>query len=568
MMARKLSVASAFVIAGSVFIAPRAFPEGDIQITAPANVVENPFAAPQPRTRVVSAEPQPSQGRPTTYQNPFAKASKAPPIDTSLRLGPVSRWQRPVIPRGEPSVIKAAVLSQPSPTATEPAHLGWDQLPPVEDLLQQAANRVVTDPTSIDRVAVPHQSTLVAPTPLGQPAWIAAHIDIADPLESMSSIRFGKPPIASIHNGQPANSPTADEDAVPNFVSDGEDTPECWLAHAQDAALNAESVEELSTIIALCDRGLHVSPSAKTLSSLRRLCAWAHNRRGEYFADSQRPEDAIKDFQDAISMDPNCALAIHNRAVTFAQRNQYAAALRDFNRVIELNPGLAVAYRNRAELLAALGRMDEAVVDYDQAISALPEDAALLQARAYAYQRLGDFAHAAADINRAIQLAPRDPDALTQRGNLSAEQGNFEQAQEDFRRAIASDSNWADAHRSLAWLYATCPDRRFRNAELALPSAHRAAQLASPDDYQVLDTLAAAYACGGQFDEAVKLQQKALVAAPRVFSTPLEERLKLYQRDQAFSSAPVAGKVRTVSHETTAPSPSPRPTPASRNMPR
>ena len=83
-------------------------------------------------------------------------------------------------------------------------------------------------------------------------------------------------------------------------------------------------------------------------------------------------EDALTDFQSAISLDPKCSLAIHNRAVTLAQQNQFAAALRDFNRVIELNPGLAVAYRNRAELLAALGRMNEALSDYNQALESLP----------------------------------------------------------------------------------------------------------------------------------------------------------------------------------------------------
>ena len=90
-------------------------------------------------------------------------------------------------------------------------------------------------------------------------------------------------------------------------------------------------------------------------SSLRKLAAWAHNRRGELSADAQRPDEAIHDFQVAISLDPTCSLAIHNRAVSLAQRNQYAAALRDFNRVIELNPGLAVAYRNRAELQCCAG---------------------------------------------------------------------------------------------------------------------------------------------------------------------------------------------------------------------
>ena len=148
----------------------------------------------------------------------------------------------------------------------------------------------------------------------------------------------------------------------------------------------------------------------------------------------------------------------------------------------------------------------------------MPDDATLLRARAHAYQRLGDFTHAAADIDRAIEFAPHDPDALTQRGNLAAEQGKFEQAQEDFRQAIAIDPNWAEAYRSLAWLQATCPDRQFRNPQQAIAAAEQAAQLSPPDDYLILDTLAAAHACGGQFDQAVQFEEKALAAAPRELS--------------------------------------------------
>jgi tetratricopeptide (TPR) repeat protein len=267
-------------------------------------------------------------------------------------------------------------------------------------------------------------------------------------------------------------------------------------------------------------------------------------------------------------MDPNCSLAIHNRGVTFAQRNQFAAALRDFNRVIELNPGLAVAYRNRAELLAALGRMEEAIADYTRAMSSLPEDASLLRARAHAYQRMGDFAHATADVNRAIQLAPHDPELITQRGSLAAEQGKFEQARDDFRSAIATDSTWADAYRSLAWLQATCSDPRYRDAQQALAHAEQAAKLLPEDDYLILDTLAAANACSGNFGNAIDLQEKAIAAAPRDLSTPLEERLALYQGNKAFTSSPARNQVRTVSHEVPARGATSQPSPASRQLPR
>ena len=534
-------------------------------------------------------------GELTTYQNPFANMSKAPPIDTSLRPGPVSRWQRPAIPGNDLSAIKSAVLSQAQTAAAAPKHNPWDQLPPAEALRQHAATQnAPTDPTFYDRLTNSDQIIRFTPAPLTQPGLVTAEAKQNASVAKAGPAPFKEPPNAAaipaqlaeatpiapvvaksdkmtkafaVDSTEPLVVPAASKDELPTMISDCPDTSEDWLAQAQEVATGAESAEELSAVIEVCDRGIHEKPSAKMLLSLRKLSAWAHNRRGEMHADAQRPDEAIQDFQTAISMDPKCSLAIHNRAVTLAQRNQFAAALRDFNRVIELNPGLAVAYRNRAELLAALGRMEEAVADYTQAIESLPDDATLLQARAHAYQRLGDFAHAGSDINLAIQLAPEDPDAVTQRGNLSAEQGKFAQAQEDFRGAIAMDANWAEAYRSLAWLQATCPDPEIRNAQQALATAEQAAQLSSPEDYLVLDTLAAAHASGGKFEQAVEFEEKALAAAPRDLSTPLEQRLAMYRNGKSYVSAPAQSAVRKASHESAMP-PSSRPSPSPRQAPR
>src|SRR5882757_6418299 len=112
MMARKLSVvarrAARFSIGGvAVMSACLVFAEGDVHVSEPSNVVSNPFVATKTelKPRIVSEEPQPVARGPITYQNPFANSSKAPPIDTSLRPGPASRWQHPNIPSKAPSAI-------------------------------------------------------------------------------------------------------------------------------------------------------------------------------------------------------------------------------------------------------------------------------------------------------------------------------------------------------------------------------------------------------------------------------------------------------------------------------
>jgi tetratricopeptide (TPR) repeat protein len=331
-------------------------------------------------------------------------------------------------------------------------------------------------------------------------------------------------------------------------ISDYSESPEGWFAQAQQRAQTASSIEDMSTIIELCQRALAEAPPAELAGPLRRLAGWAHNRCGEIQIEQGLHAEATRNFQVAISLDPKCSLAIHNRAVTLAQQNESEAALRDFNRVLELNPGLAVAYRNRAELLASLGRFNEALRDYTRAIDGLPEVAELYRARGIAQQRLGNFDEAVADLDRALQLAPNDPDTYTQRGNLAAERGEFEPAVNDLRRAVAIDPNWADAYRSLAWLHATCPDTRYRDPQQAIAAAEEAAKLSPPTDCFALDALAVAHASAGNFEDAARLVEQALASAPPDYVEMLRERLNLYQQGQPVVN-PAVDSVRAASHE-------------------
>jgi tetratricopeptide (TPR) repeat protein len=527
------------------------------------------------RAEIVPEEPEPSRSGPTTYQNPFARMSAAPPMEIPIRRGPVSRWRRPSMPSGDSSPVRTAILSTDS--LDKAAHRPWDELPSIDDLRDPRQGFGPTAEPDADSPAAAHfghppEPVRSTPQRITQPSWLAPGRNSGiRPLPPIEGVKDPfEPPIGASHErsdatvGPMIHSPsrpiagdaatteqeaqttyTAD-DVEPLVISDLGETSKDWLGQAQRLAQRAESIEDLSSIANLCQRGLAEGPPAELAGPLRRLAAWAHNRRGELLIDEGRQQEAIRDFRDAISLDPNCSLAIHNRAVTLAQHNETAAALRDFNRVIELNPGLAIAYRNRAELLAMLGRIDEALRDYTRAIEGQPDNAELYRARGSAWHRAGDFEQALADLNRAIELAP-DADGFTQRGNVAAERGEFDRAIDDFRRALAIDPKWAEAYRSLAWLHATCVDPQYRDPDQALAAARRAAEL-SPNDSFVLEALAAAYASAGTFDEAVRVQQQAIAAAGADFAEPLRQRLALYQQGQPFLSDSKA--VRAASHET------------------
>jgi hypothetical protein len=103
-----------------------------------------------------------------------------------------------------------------------------------------------------------------------------------------------------------------------------------------------------------------------------------------------------------------------------------------------------------------------------------------------------------------------------------------------------------ETEREMAWQYATAKDDAFRNGKKALALAQEAAELDAmsnaEDAWSYKDTLAAALAENGQFDEAARKVTEAIedaknnkpVPVPPHILTAIEGRLKLYQGKQAY----------------------------------
>jgi cytochrome c-type biogenesis protein CcmH/NrfG len=81
-----------------------------------------------------------------------------------------------------------------------------------------------------------------------------------------------------------------------------------------------------------------------------------------------------------------------------------------------------------------------------------------------------------------------------------------------YAEAIQSNPANAEAHVELAWLLATHPDDRLRDGRRAISLARRAITLGSAHP-ALYETLAAAYAEAGDFDEAVLWRAESLDAA-------------------------------------------------------
>jgi len=86
-------------------------------------------------------------------------------------------------------------------------------------------------------------------------------------------------------------------------------------------------------------------------------------------------DEALKDQNKAIMLDPKYAAAYNNRGFTHFNMGNYREAVADYTKAIEFRNTYALAYYNRAVARTKLGEMDAAVQDLKDAARLGEKDA-------------------------------------------------------------------------------------------------------------------------------------------------------------------------------------------------
>jgi tetratricopeptide (TPR) repeat protein len=197
--------------------------------------------------------------------------------------------------------------------------------------------------------------------------------------------------------------------------------------------------------------------------------ATALANRGNAFRGKKEYEKAIRDYSQAVKLNPDDETIAHDRVTAFKamkeearaghnhggpmgskpgantvaaercyayqRKRLYPRAIPLCDEVIKHNANDAYAFYSRGEAFAHTKKSDSAIRDFDQAIKLNPGFAEAFNSRGYAHLEMKRYDAAIADFDKALKLAPKMAFAFYGRGLAEKAKGETGKANSDFATA-------------------------------------------------------------------------------------------------------------------------------------
>jgi tetratricopeptide (TPR) repeat protein len=264
------------------------------------------------------------------------------------------------------------------------------------------------------------------------------------------------------------------------------------------------------------------------------LRGFARGAKGKY-------DEAVEDFTAAIDLNPDDEHLLLLRANANQQLKDWDAAIADFSEVIRRNPNDSDTLCSRGLSKNFKGDKAGAMEDFNRAVKVNPRSSAAFQFRGKAHADAGENKEALEDLNEALNINPKDPSAYISRAQFYLITDEPGKALEDFEQVLKLAPEFSGIYNDYAWTLATNPQDSVRNGKKAVELALKACELTNYEHGGTVDTLAAAYAEAGEWEKALKWQEKAIKLAED--SEPkdlpgMKERLQSFKDKKPFRENP------------------------------
>lgn len=390
-------------------------------------------AAGQPATSAAVAPTQPTEAQsepaiteapsdaaaPVAAENPQADAAIQAELLREAGADPLPGQQvalKPAIPEETtptPPVKKSAPVAVEKPTAPVAVAPAKPAAPKVA--LVKAA------PANVAQAA-PAPGSARAPRPGSAPAP-SIFSDDASPLPEVQPVKSASAPQ---RKAAPVTEPVVEE-SPEEFVMANE------LPEKKPSKASSDEVE------------LQPQKRSAAASGNKMEAKAVYNKAVQAHLSGNLP-DAISQYQEALSIDPEFSQAHCNLGLIFNQQHLYARALSEFRKSLAIDPKDAITYNGIGAALRAQKDMIGAIKNWQTAVSLDPKLATAHYNLGTAYEMQKDMEKAFDSYKLAVKNDYKLGEAYYRMGLILEKQNQKEEATQNFTQAlkVASNAEYSD----------------------------------------------------------------------------------------------------------------------------
>lgn len=229
---------------------------------------------------------------------------------------------------------------------------------------------------------------------------------------------------------------------------------------------------------------------------------------GETYFDKEMYDEAVREFNEALTLHPRSPGAYHNLGIAYARKGEYENAIRVIKEAVAQRPGSALFRSNLALIYCELGRLDEAIEEYQNALGIDPNYVPAHISLGSAYLRKGRQDKAIDEWQKALEINPTLAKPHRNLGAVYLRKGRLNEAVIELQKALEIDPDYVDAHVNLGYAFL-----KTGRVDEAIRELRKALEI-DPSSARGHTNLGNAYLKKGRPDDAIEEYQKALAIDP------------------------------------------------------
>ncbi|MDC1418517.1 tetratricopeptide repeat protein [Candidatus Thioglobus sp.] len=177
------------------------------------------------------------------------------------------------------------------------------------------------------------------------------------------------------------------------------------------------------------------------------------NIRGACYATLNQPEEAIKNYKDALAIKPDYSDASYNLGNALKSLGHLEEAVKSYKKTIAIEPNYHAAQHNLGVTLQELGLFNDAAEQYEEALNIKPDNIEAQINLGFVYQSLGQLEEAVEQYESILSTNPENVEVLNNLGIIYRELGDADEAISYYKKVLEIDPGFTGAYYNLGFIY-------------------------------------------------------------------------------------------------------------------